>query len=97
MGPEASSDVPRQRPRQCHIQRADCGARAERLYSSRRGQGQWCALGLPQAAQYRARAMQLKAEARGTADGDWAAELRSFAASYIRLAEDAERLERALS
>lgn len=47
------------------------------------------ALALPQAAQYRARAAQLEAEARIAADPDLAA--------GIRLAEDAERHESALS
>ena len=55
------------------------------------------ALVLSQASQYRARAAQLEAEARIAADGDLAAELRGLAASYIRLAEDAERHEKALS
>jgi len=55
------------------------------------------ALALPWAGQYRARVAQLETEARIAADGDLAAELRGLAASYVRLAEDAERHEKALS
>ncbi len=51
------------------------------------------ALALSQATDYRARAAQLEAEARAVSDRDLAAELKSLAAGYIRLAEHAERHE----
>jgi hypothetical protein len=55
------------------------------------------ALALPHGGQYRARAAQLDAEARAVSDPELAAELRTLAASYFRLAEYAELHETALS
>ncbi len=53
------------------------------------------ALELLLASQYRARASQLEAEARIASD-DLAAELRTLAASYLRLSEFAELHETAM-
>jgi hypothetical protein len=55
------------------------------------------ALALSQAADYRARAAQLEAEASALSDSDLAAELMGLAAAYLRLAEHAQRHEAAVA